>query len=134
MNDNASKYTPEKGALVCEDIRRGFPVEYACMSVGVTAPTIYNWRNQHPEFDVMYRDAIHDLLKGPMDCLHKAAQHDPDSALKYLSRRLPKYFGTFEKWAGSWNDTDKPTTSDQKLSGDELTAALEEDDRIKKGK
>lgn len=127
-----SLYTEEKADKVCEYIGKGLPVELAAQFVGVSAPTIINWRAAHPDFDVKYNEALKSVIMHPLTCLMLAGQTDPDFALKFLMRRFPKWFGTFEKFQNEWDRTNDPVSREEPLAADDLTKALERDDRIKK--
>ena len=127
-----STFSQEKADKICSYIVKGLPVEMAAQFVGVTSKTVTNWRAANPAFDIQYNAALEGVIMPLLTCLMEAGKSDQEYSLKFLMRRFPKFFGTFDKFQDAWNATNDPVSAEQRMDAEELTKALERDDRMKK--
>lgn len=100
-----TKFTPERCALIVDNIRNRIPYEYAAEANGITEKTLYNWigiAKQHQEegIDSEYTQFLQDIKKAEMSRMRDhldviAARPERWQADAWiLERRWPKHFGS----------------------------------------
>ena len=96
---NPPTYTVQKSKKVIAALREGKGVQRAADEVGVTRKTIYNWKDQHPDFAQQFEDAQEGVTDGiEMTVIQKALSGDVTAGIFMLKSRRREVYG--EKWQG----------------------------------
>lgn len=88
------KLTPEIEKELERALRLDYPVEKACVYVGIAKSSFYSWLKNFPEFAEKMRRAKHFASKIARTSVIKHMAKDGNLALKYLERKEKDEFST----------------------------------------
>lgn len=92
MNRN-SKYTPETIKRILDLLRTGVRLRVAATAAGISESTLFNWKNQYPEFADQVEQAQAESCVFYLEIIRKAAETNWQAAAWFLERRFPDDFG-----------------------------------------
>lgn len=91
MNRN-SKYTPETIKRILDLLRTGVRLRVAATAAGISESTLFNWKNQYPEFADQVEQAQAESCVFYLEIIRKAAETNWQAAAWFLERRFPDDF------------------------------------------